>query len=147
MNKLFKIVAPVVVLIVSVGVVTALSAAKPAPEKKEDTQRFISLYVDEVKSDVVTLSVQAEGEVRPKTEIDLIPQVSGRIVAISQAFAEGAEFVPGETLIKIDDTNYVIAKTRAEANLAAARVALERELANAKIKKEHCELQWMQWLI
>lgn len=137
MNKLLKVVAPVVVLIVSVGVVTALSAAKPAPEKKEDTQRFISLYVDEVKSDVVTLSVQAEGEVRPKTEIDLIPQVSGRIVAISQSFAEGAEFSPGETLIKIDDTNYVIAKTRAEANLAAAKVAVQRELANAKIKKDH----------
>ena len=135
--KLFKVVAPIVVIIVSIGVVTALSAAKPPPEKKEDTQRFISLYVDEVTSDVVTLSVQAEGEVQPKTEIDLIPQVSGRIVAISQSFAEGAEFGPGETLIKIDDTNYVIAKTRAEANLAAARVALERELANAKIKKEH----------
>lgn len=137
MNRLIKVIAPVAVLAISVGIVTALSAAKPAPEKKEDTQRFISLYVDEVKSDVVTLSVQAEGEVRPKTEIDLIPQVSGRIVGISQSFAEGAEFAPGETLIKIDDTNYVIAKTRAEANLATAKVALQRELANAKIKTEH----------
>ncbi len=137
MSKLLKVVAPIAVVVVSIGVVTALSAAKPAPEKKEDAQRFISLYVDEVKSDVVTLSVQAEGEVRPKTEIDLIPQVSGRIIAISRSFAEGAEFAAGETLVKIDDTNYVIAKTRAEANLAAAKVALQRELANAKIKREH----------
>lgn len=137
MKKILKVVAPIAILAVSVGVVTALSVAKPPPEKKEDTQRFISLYVDEVKSDVVTLSVQAQGEVRPKTEIDLIPQVSGKIVAISQSFAEGAEFTPGETLIKIDDTNYVIAKIRAEANLAAAKVAVQRELANAKIKKEH----------
>lgn len=137
MNKLLKVIAPVAVLAISVGVVTALSAAKPAPEKKEDTQRFISLYVDEVRSDEVTLSVQAEGEVRPKTEIDLIPQVSGRIVGISESFAEGAEFDPGETLIKIDDTNYVIAKTRAEANLATAKVAVQREYANAKIKAEH----------
>lgn len=137
MNRLFKIITPVAVLGISIGVVTALSAAKPAPEKKEDTQRFISLYVDEVRSDVVTLSVQAEGEVRPKTEIDLIPQVSGRIVGISESFAEGAEFDPGETLIKIDDTNYVIAKTRAEANVAAAKVALQREHANAKIKADH----------
>jgi len=136
-KKLLKVVAPIAILAVSVGVVTALSAAKPPPEKKEDTQRLISLYVDEVESDVVTLSVHAQGEVRPKTEIDLIPQVSGKIVAISQSFAEGAEFTSGETLIKIDDTNYVIAKIRAEANLAAAKVAVQRELANAKIKKEH----------
>lgn len=137
MKKLLKVVAPIAILAVSVGVVTALSAAKPPPEKKEDTQRLISLYVDEVESDVVTLSVHAQGEVRPKTEIDLIPQVSGKIVAISQSFAEGAEFTSGETLIKIDDTNYVIAKIRAEANLAAAKVTVQRELANAKIKKEH----------
>jgi RND family efflux transporter MFP subunit len=136
-KKLLKIIAPVIVLVVSIGVVQALSAAKPAPEKKEESQRLVSLYVDEVTSDEVTIAVQTQGEVRPKTEIDLIPQVSGRIVAISEAFAEGAEFGPGETLIKIDDTDYKLAVVRAEARVAGARVALERELANAKIKKEH----------
>ena len=137
MKKLLKIIAPVLVLVVSIGVVSALSAAKPAPEKKEETQRLISLYVDEVKSDMVTISVQTQGEVRAKTEIDLIPQVSGRIVGISESFAEGAEFDPGETLIKIDDTNYKLAVIRAEARVAGAQVAIQRELANAKIKKEH----------
>ncbi len=98
---------------------------------------MISLYVDEVKSDMVTISVHSQGEVRPKTEIDLIPQVSGRIVAISESFAEGAEFGPGETLIKIDDTNYRVAVIRAHAQVAAAKVAVQRELANAKIKEDH----------
>jgi len=136
-KKLLKIFAPVLVLAVSIGVVQALSAAKPAPEKKEETQRLISLYVDEVKSDTVTISVQTQGEVRPKTEIDLVPQVSGRIVAISESFAEGAEFGPGETLIKIDDTNYKLAVIRAQARVAEAQVFVQRALANAKIKKEH----------
>lgn len=137
MKKLLKILAPVLVLTVSIGVVQALSAAKPAPEKKEESQRLISLYVDEVKSDMVTISVQTQGEVRPKTEIDLIPQVSGRIMAISEAFAEGAEFGAGETLIKIDDTNYKLAVIRAQARVAEAKVAVHRELANAKIKEDH----------
>jgi len=136
-KKLLKVIAPVLVLVVSIGVVQALSAAKPAPEKKEESQRLISLYVDEVKSDVVTISVQAQGEVRPKTEIDLIPQVSGRIVSVSNSFAEGAEFGPGETLIKIDDTNYKLAVIRAKARVAEAQVAVQRELANAKIKEDH----------
>lgn len=137
MKKLLKIITPVLVLVVSIGIVTALSAAKPAPEKKEESQRLVSLYVDEVTSDEVTISVQAQGDVRPKTEIDLIPQVSGRIVGISESFAEGAEFSPGETLIKIDDTNYKLAVIRAEARVAEAHVAVQRELANAKIKEEH----------
>ena len=137
MKKLLKILAPVLVLVVSIGIVQGLGAAKPEPEKKEEAQRLISLYVDEVKTDTVTISVQAQGDVRPKTEIDLIPQVSGRIVGISESFAEGAEFVPGETLIKIDDTNYKLAVIRAEARVAEAEVGVQRELANAKIKKEH----------
>ena len=91
MKKLLKIISPILVLVVSIGIVQGLSAAKPEPEKKEEAQRLVSLYVDEVKSDTVTISVQTQGEVRPKTEIDLIPQVSGRIVGISDAFAEGAE--------------------------------------------------------
>lgn len=137
MKKLLKIIAPVLVLAVSIGVVQALNAAKPAPEKKQESQRLISLYVDEVKSETVTISVQTQGEVRPKTEIDLVPQVSGRIVAISESFAEGAEFGPGETLIKIDDSNYKLAVIRAQARVAEAQVAVQRELANAKIKQEH----------
>ena len=137
MKKLLKIISPVMVLAVSIGIVQALGAAKPEPEKKEDAQRLISLYVDEVKSDTVTISVQTQGEVRPKTEIDLVPQVSGRIVGISESFAEGAEFGPGEMLIKIDDTDYRLAVVRAQARVAEAEVAVQRELANAKIKKDH----------
>lgn len=137
MKKLLQIIAPILVLAVSIGVVQALNASKPAPEKKEESQRMISLFVDEVKSDMVTLSVQTQGEVRPKIEIDLVPQVSGRIVAISGAFAEGAEFGPGTVLIKIDDTDYQLAVIRAEASVAGAQVALERELANARIKQEY----------
>ena len=137
MKKLLKIISPILVLAVSIGIVQALGAAKPEPEKKEEAQRLMSLYVDEVTSDTVTISVQTQGEVRPKNEIELIPQVSGRIVSVSESFAEGAEFEPGETLIKIDDTNYKLAVVRAQARVAEAEVAVQRELANAKIKREH----------
>ena len=46
MKKFLKIVAPILILVVSFGVVQVLNAAKPPPEKKEDSQRKVSLYVD-----------------------------------------------------------------------------------------------------
>lgn len=137
MKKLLKISGPVLVLLVSIGIVQVLNASKPAPEKKENSQRIVSLYVDEVKQDMVTISVQTQGEVRAKTEIELIPQVSGRIIAISESFAEGAEFQPGSLLLKIDDTDYKLAATRARAHVASAKVQVEQELANAQIKQSH----------
>ena len=136
MKKLLKILAPILVLVGGVIIVQALVAAKPEPEKNDDETRLVSLYVDEVKSEMVTISVKTQGEVRPKTEINLIPQVSGRIVAMSESFNEGAEFAPDSMLMKIDDADYQVAAVRAEARVAEAQTALERELATAKIKEE-----------
>jgi len=79
-RKIVRIAAPIVVLVAGIGVVQALVATKPPPEKKDDALRLISLYVDEVLSESVTISITAQGEVRPKTEIDLVPQVSGRVI-------------------------------------------------------------------
>jgi RND family efflux transporter MFP subunit len=138
-KKILKMAAPVLVLVAGFGVVQAMIAAKPEPEKKEDTQRLISLYVDEVRSEIVTVSVDTQGEVRPKTEIELVPEVSGRIVAVADQFAEGASFGPDTTLIKIDDANYKLAVTRAQARVAEADVKLAQELASASIKRRQYE--------
>jgi len=135
-KKLIGIAAPALVLLAGVVIVQVLVAAKPEPEKKEEETRLVSLYVDEVKAETVTVSVQTQGEVRPKTEIDLVPQVSGRIVAMSDAFNEGAEFLPDTLLLKIDDADYQVAVVRAEARVAEAQTELERQLATAKIKEE-----------
>jgi RND family efflux transporter MFP subunit len=138
MKKLLKISLPILVLVASFFAVSTLIAAKPAPEKSEPKARLISLFVDKVESEVVTLSVNTQGEVKPKTEIDLISRVSGQVVSISDNFAEGAEFEPESILIKIDDADYKFAVVSAESRLASAKVSLERELANSKIKKD----QW-----
>jgi len=137
-RKLIKFMAPVIILAAGIGAVQALIAAKPAPEKKEDSLRLVSLYVDEVKAETVIISVNTQGEVRPKTEFDLVPQVSGRVMSVADEFAEGAEFNPNATLIKIDDTEYKLAVIRAEARVAEAQTNLQKELATAQMKKE----QW-----
>ena len=123
-------------MVVGILVVQGLVAAKPEPEKKDEEVRALSLYVDSVKSEEVTISVRTQGEVRPKTAIDLIPQVSGRIVVMSDSFSEGGEFAPNSVLLKIDDADYQVAVIRAEAAVAAAQTALERELATAELKDD-----------
>jgi RND family efflux transporter MFP subunit len=139
-KKIFKFAAPVLVLVAGAAIVQVLVAAKPEPEKNDDEARPISLYVDEVKSERVTIGVNTQGEVRPKTEIDLIPQVSGRIVAMSESFNEGAEFTPDSLLLKIDDTDYQLAAINAEARVAQAQTELEREQATAVLKQD----QWQE---
>lgn len=140
MKKLLRLSAPVLVLLFGFAIVQGLVAAKPEPEKNEDETRLVSLYVDEVKSESVTVTVKTQGEVRPKMEIDLVPQVSGRIVGMSESFNEGAEFVPGAMLLKIDEADYRTAVVRAEARVAESQTELERQLATKSIK----ESEWRE---
>ena len=135
-KKLMKVSAPVLVLVAGFMIVKGLAAARPEPEKKEEETRLVSLYVDAAREERVRVSVVTQGEVRPKTEIDLVPQVSGRIVALSESFNAGAEFQPGDLLLKIDDTDYQLALARAEASVAQAQTELERQLATKEIKEE-----------
>jgi RND family efflux transporter MFP subunit len=123
------------VLLAGVLIVKGLAAARPEPEKNEDETRLVSLYVDEARSETVTVNVRTQGEVRPKTRIELVPQVTGRIVAMSESFNDGAEFRAGDLLLKIDDTDYRLALARAEAGVARAQTELERQLATKDIKE------------
>lgn len=136
MKKLLKVSAPILVLVMGFMSVKMLAAARPEPEKKEEETRLVSLYVDEARSEAVKVQVQTQGEVRPKTEIQLIPQVSGRIVALSENFNSGAEFRAGDLLLKIDDTDYQLALANAEAAVARAQTELERQLATRDIKEK-----------
>jgi RND family efflux transporter MFP subunit len=135
-KKFIRTLAPVFVLVAGFLIMQGLVAAKPEPEKNDEEIRKLSLYVDSVRSESVRVGVRTQGEVRPKMEIDLIPQVSGRIVAISEQFSDGAEVMPNSLLAKIDDADYQVALVRAEARVAEAQTALERELATAEIKQE-----------
>lgn len=137
-NKYLRAAAPVLVLALGFGTVQVMTAAKPAPEKKEEEQRLVSLLYSEARQESVRLSVATQGEVRAYTEIDLTPQVSGRIVAIADSFAEGAGFEPGETLIQLDDADYRLALARAEAGVKQAEVLLLQAKAAAGIKRK----QW-----
>jgi len=140
MNKKYlKAAAPVLVVALGYGIVQVMSAAKPAPEKKEEEHRLVSLAYAEARQEAVHLKVATQGEVRPHTEIDLTPQVAGRIVAIADSFAEGAGFEPGDTLIQLDDADYRVALARAKAGVAEAQVVLLQAQATASIKRQ----QWL----
>ncbi len=140
MKNIGKVLMPLGVLVLSIFVVNVMVNARPAPEKKATEERVVSLFVDPVESAVVKLDVNTQGEVRPKTEIDLISRVSGHVVSVAGQFAAGGAFDSNTVLVKIDDTDYRLALVRAEARVAEARTSVEREKANATIKRN----EWRQ---
>lgn len=110
-----------------------LFASAPQPERASAEPRPVAVFAAPVENTDVTLHVTTQGEVRPLTQINLVPQVSGRIVYVNPNFIEGGFFEAGETLIQIDDADYRLAVTRAQAQVAQAQQSLVREQAEAEL--------------
>jgi len=129
-----------ILVLVALGVATFIwIKATSKPEEKERTFNSLAVMGARAFEEDVTLRVQTQGEVQPLTEIDLVPEVGGKIVYVSPNFIEGGFFKKGETLIRIDDSNFKISKIRAQATIAQAEQVLAREIAEGEIAKSDFE--------
>lgn len=83
----------------------------------------------------LTLKVQTEGTVTPRTESQLVPEISGRVMEVSPSLAAGGFFDEGEVLLKIETRVYELAITRAEASIEQARLRLTTERQEAELAR------------
>ncbi len=79
--------------------------------------------------------VHTQGTVTPRTEASLVPEVSGRVVAIAESFAAGGFFEKGDVLLSIDPRDYELAVVSARSQVAQARVRMEMEKAQAEVAR------------
>ncbi|MBN03705.1 efflux RND transporter periplasmic adaptor subunit [Ponticaulis sp.] len=131
---------PVVIFVViAIGGSIALGLMKPTPEPAEEAPRGIAVFTAEIVRTDLHLTVTSQGEVRPRREIAISPQISGRISYVSPAFIDGGFVRRGEVLIRIDDADYRLARVRAESQVASAQQALIREQAEAELARQDWE--------
>jgi len=87
----------------------------------------------------VQVEVHAQGTVEPRTEIDLVPEVGGRILETGPGFEAGGFFEKGELLVRIDPRDFEYALAQARAAVAQARKTLEMEQAEADVARKEWE--------
>jgi len=140
MEKFFKFMLPLFLIIGSVLVVIALASwqKSKSAERKPDTEKAV--LVETIDAEVVSLNftVSSQGTVRPRTETTLVSEVSGKIVSVAPEFVAGGFFHKGEQLLQIDPSDYETALKRAEAALAS-RVA---KLADETARSEQALRDW-----
>ena len=86
-----------------------------------------------------TLIVEAEGTVTPRTESQLVPEISGRVIEVSPSLAVGGFFDEEDVLLRIDSRVYELAITRARAAIEQARLRLVTEQAEAALARKEWE--------
>jgi RND family efflux transporter MFP subunit len=109
----------------AIGGASMLGKMKPPPEKKEVAEINVLVEVMSVTAQTVSLSVQSQGTVRPRTETILGSEVSGAIIDVSPKFIAGGVFEKGEVLMRIDPTNYRVDVEQAEALLGQRQIEFD----------------------
>ena len=128
-----RIIGPFVVVVVTLLVVIGLVRTAPEPEVGEAVTNRIGVYIERATRTGARAEVTVYGEVRPRVQIDVISEVSGRVTGVSSRFTEGGSVMAGDALLTIEDRDYVVAVSEARARLAARRLELEQALADADV--------------
>ena len=132
-RKFFTIIGTVGILAGFIAAIVVMGAMKPKLEKKEAEVVPPTVFFQIAETQPVTLDIEAQGEVQPRTDITLTTEVAGKIVSTSEKFVNGGAFEKGDLLLKIEDADFRAAAASARARVAQAEEALRREEAEASL--------------
>ena len=134
-KRILVFILPVLLILLAVAGTMIMGALVPDPEEKESEITAAPVLVAEAFSEDTRLSISTQGEVRPRTEISIVPQVSGKIAFISPTFLEGGAFKQGDLLLQVEQREYQLRVVQARANVARSQTKLTSEKAEAEIAK------------
>lgn len=131
MNK--KVIYPL--LLLAAGLFLAFLIAVNEPEIVPEPYAHIvpAVRVVQVQAAAEYLSINSQGTVQPRSQSELIPEVTGRVVWISPSLVNGGAFQEGDVLLRIDDADYLTLVSRSEA--ALMRLQSEQSYASDELKR------------
>ena len=131
--RILQAVLPLVLLGLAGLAAVTMIRNRPVVETRPPEIAPPGVRVHVVALEDVALAVTSEGTVRPRTESELVPEVSGRVMSVAPSFAEGGFFEAGDVLVTVDPFDYEQAVVAARAQLAQSRLRLAEEEAEAEV--------------
>ncbi|MEH6586655.1 MAG: efflux RND transporter periplasmic adaptor subunit [Halioglobus sp.] len=115
---------PLIVLAIAAGIAYALMSSRPSLPQRESTQVVPLVEVTTIQLGPVPVAIQSRGIVSPRRNIELVTEVSGRVIWVDPGFLQGEEVREGQLLLRIDPIDYEVALSTAKASLASAELSL-----------------------
>lgn len=135
-----KIITPIVILAALFGIAWLISANPPqAPRRGGDDGPQLTVETVTLKPVRYEIQLESYGTVQPRTRSQLVSQVNGQIVEISDQFREGGYFSQGDALLRIDDRDFAADVDIAKATLLDA----EQALAEAEARTSQALADWV----
>ncbi len=127
------------IMIGAIVVARVMIMLRPEPPRRPPEPESPIVSVETVVAGSGPILVFGSGTVRPHWEIDVAPEVGGKIVAVSPNLQSGGHVSAGEVLVRIDPADYENRVQQAEADVAAQRVGLLQAEEEANIARAEYE--------
>ncbi len=138
-RKFITVFATLGIFVAGFMLIGLMGAARPKLQRAAPQITSPAVFYIVAKPESVTLDVFAQGEVKPRTDITLTAEVSGRVLRTDPRFVDGGAFKAGDLLLKIDDSDYRVQVAGARARLAQAEENLRREEAESRLAQKDAE--------
>ena len=123
----------------AVGLATVLVSLAPEPETHEPPSQIPYVNTARIVAGNGPISVRGAGTVRPSAQVDIAPQVGGRVTWVDEGFVSGRHVHAGQTLFRLEQADYEFGVREAQAALAVREVALLQAREDAAIAQAEYE--------
>ncbi len=125
-SSILQFLLVVIIILAGFMVTKQLIATKPKIKKVRQKKLAPIVTAEKIKPGYVTIEINGYGTVNPSKSIDIVPQVSGKVIYVSENMVRGGRFRKDELLIKIEDSDYLAALAMAVADLKAKQAKLRQ---------------------
>ena len=139
-RRLIAMGAVLLILSAGIGVKAALKATRKPPKKKAAKISGLLVQVLQAKVTDHQVRLTGHGQAQPRREVSIVPQVSGKVVAVHPQLVAGGVVRAGETLLRIDPADYKLNVEQARAAVATAQQKLAVEESSARVARQEWKL-------
>ena len=133
MGRITGFLAALVIVAASVALAMFLISLAPEPESRELPPQIPFVLTGTASASPGAIPVFGSGTVRPAREVNIAPQVGGKVESVNPAFLSGGRVEAGQTLFAIEQEDYRYRVEVAMADVAARQVALLESREQAEI--------------
>lgn len=126
LRRSINLVLCVTCVAVGLAAMVWMVETKAEPPVRAAFEKVPQVAVTRIEPTTQQVPVLGRGTVRPKRQVKIVPQVSGKLVYAHEDLAQGKIIPEGELLFEIDPTIYEARLRQAQAEVRGLQAALER---------------------
>ncbi len=123
-NKWIRRLLPLIILAGAAVIALAMVRCRPELPQRESVPKVPLVQVMTAAPGPVAVAVHSRGTVAASVDIELVTEVSGKVIWVAPEFVAGGAVAQGTTLLRIDPIDYEVARSVAQADLASAKLSL-----------------------